>query len=204
ALDPGYTFARLAFAVCLQDQARFQEAVEQLESARAADPLALHVHAVLGRVFVNARSPERAIPVLLEAMEIAPELDLVHQQLGHAYLQTGESGKAIRAFETAAQLSGVRDSAHLSYAYAAIGEHAESRRLLDTVLHVGEHHNVLSFHVAMVYAALGQPDDAFHWLDRGYNERASFMDGVMVTPAFDPLHNDPRWGSLLRKMNLVP
>ena len=202
ALDPGYTFARLAFAVCLQDQARFQEAVEQLQAARAADPLALHVNAVLGRVFVNARSPERAIPVLLEAMEIAPELDLVHQQLGHAYLQTGESGKAIHAFETAAQLSGVRDSAHLSYAYAAIGEHGQAQHLLDSVLHHGEHHNVLPFHVAMVYAALGQHDDAFHWLERGYNERASFMDGVKVTPAFDRLHADARWRSLVKKMNL--
>jgi tetratricopeptide (TPR) repeat protein len=78
ALDPGYTFARLAFAICLQDQARFQEAVEQLETAHSADPLALHVNAVLGRVYVNARKPQRAIPVLLEALELTPELDLVH------------------------------------------------------------------------------------------------------------------------------
>ena len=133
-------------------------------------------------VYVNARKPERAIPVLLEALELAPELDLVHQQLGHAYLQSGQSDQAIRAFEAAAKLSGVRDSAHLAYAYAAAGERDQARRMLDLRLRPGEHHNVLPFHVVMVYAALGEPDAAFNWLGRGYAERASFMDGVKRCP----------------------
>jgi hypothetical protein len=44
--------------------------------------------------------------------------------------------------------------------------------------------------------------EAFRWLERGFLERAAFMDGVKVTPAFDALHGDPRWGSLLRRMGL--
>ena len=203
-LEPGYTFARIAFAICLQDQARFQEAIDELEIARAADPLALHVSAVLGRVYVNARNPDRAIPVLLEALELAPELDLVHQQLGHAYLQTGSTEEAIRAFQRAAELSGVRDAAHLAYAYAVTGSHTQAQTIVEALLHPREHHNILPFHVAMVYAGLGDNDEAFEWLDRGYAERASFMDGVKITPAFDALHDDARWAALLRKMNLSP
>jgi hypothetical protein len=41
-------------------------------------------------------------------------------------------------------------------------------------------------------------------LERGYRERGSFMDGVRVTPAFVPLHGDPRWGPLMRRMRLEP
>lgn len=100
-------------------------------------------------------------------------------------------------------MSGVRDSAQLAYAYAAIGDHDQARRLLDVLLQPGEHHNVLPFHVAMIYAALGETNAAFNWLERGYAERASFMDGVKITPAFDSPHGDPRWQELLKKMNLA-
>ncbi len=62
--------------------------------------------------------------------------------------------------------------------------------------------NVPSFHVAMAYAGLGDADAAFRWLERGYEERGSFMDGVGITAAFAPLHDDPRWPRLLRRMGL--
>ena len=55
----------------------------------------------------------------------------------------------------------------------------------------------------MAYSGLGQVDEAFRWLDRGYDERASFMVGVGVAAAFSPLHHDPRWGRLLAKMGLI-
>ena len=204
ALDPGYTFARLALAICLQDQGRFAEAVEQLETARAADPLAPHISAVLGRVYVNARQPDRAIPALREALELGPELDLVHQQLGHAYLQQGMGAEAITSFGRAAELSGVRDSAHLAYAYAVTGARSDAERIVQALLDPAQHRDVLPFHLAMAYAGLGDVDAAFRWLERGYDERASFMDGVRVTPAFDALHPDPRWGRLLSRMGLSP
>jgi len=55
----------------------------------------------------------------------------------------------------------------------------------------------------MAYAGLGDADEALRWLEVGYTERASFMDGIKVTPAFDPLHGDPRWTALLRRMRLA-
>ncbi len=204
ALDPGYTFARLAFAICLQDQERFAEAIEQLETARAADPLALHVGAVLGRVYVNARQPDRAIPVLQQTLELGPELDLVHQQLGHAYLQKGMFQEALTALRRAAELTGERDSAHLAYALAVMGARSEAEQIVQALLDPAAHRDVLPFHLAMVYAGLGDVDAAFEWLERGYEERASFMDGVKVTPAFDALRSDPRWERLLRNMGLAP
>lgn len=56
----------------------------------------------------------------------------------------------------------------------------------------------------MAYTGLGDADAAFAWLERGYTERGSFMDGLAVTPAFAPLHGDPRWRPLLRRMRLEP
>ncbi len=200
ALDPGYTFARVPLAICLQDQGRFEEAVAELETARTLDPLAAVASQVLGRVYVNARQPDRAIRALGDALELNPQLDLSYQQLGHAYLQKGMATEAIDAFRRAAELSGARDSAHLGYAHAVLGERRVATRILRTLLASAATRYIPPFHVAMAYAGLGDVDAAFRWLERGYAERASFMDGVAVTPAFDALHEDPRWRRLIGRM----
>jgi len=204
SLDPRYTFARLAFAICLQDQGRFEEAIDELETARVGDPLAPHVNAVLGRVYVNAGQPDRAIDALAEALKLAPDLDLVYQQLGHAYLQKGLQEEAITALRHAAELSGGRDSAHLAYAYAVTGRRTDAERIVEALLDPTKRPDPPPFHVAMALVGLGQSDAAFQWLERGYFEHASFMDGIKVTPAFVTLHGDPRWTSLLRRMRLEP
>ena len=201
-LDPSYTFARVALGICLQDQARFDEAVAELAAAREADPLSPHVYAVLGRVHVNARQPDEAITCLREAMALGPDLDLVHQQLGHAYLQRGLGDEAIAAFARAAELSGVRDTAHLAYAHAVTGARTRAESMMHSLIDSQAYRHVLPFHLAMAYSGLGDVDAAFEWLDLGYEERSSFMDGVKVTPAFEPLHGDARWVRLLGRMVL--
>ena len=201
-LDPGYTFARLPFAICLASRERFGEALAQLDTARAADPLAPVIPNVRGRVLLSAGQPDSAIRSLREALSLNPQLDLAWQQLGHAYLQKGMHDEAISALRRAATLSGARDSAHLAYAYAVVGRPDEARRVLGTLVGSPERATVLSAHLAMAYAALGEIDEAFRWLDRGYQERGSFMAGVNVTSAYTPLHGDPRWRALLVRMGL--
>ena len=204
ALDPADVHARVLFAIPLQDQGRVDEALVQLDTARSIDPLSPLVGVVLGRVFVNARRPAEAIRPLREALALSPDLDLAYQQLGHAYLQMGNRAEAIAAFQRAAALSGIRDSAHLAYAYAVVGQRAEAERIVRTLVESSARRYVPPFHIAIAYAGLGETDAAFAWLERGYTERGSFMDGIEVTPALLPLHQDPRWRPLIRRMHLAP
>jgi serine/threonine-protein kinase len=202
AQDPGYPFARMTYAVCLSMRERYDEAIAQLDTARQLDPLRFGIGALLGRVYVTARRPDEAIAVLTKTLDINPQADLVWQQLGEAYLLKGRSADAIAAFRKAALLSGVRDSAQLAYALAVTGDRAAAERIVRDIVASSSTRYVPPFHVAMAYSGLGQVDEAFRWLDRGYDERASFMVGVKVTAAFAPLHGDPRWGRLLAKMGL--
>jgi hypothetical protein len=109
--------------------------------------------------------------------------------------------EAIEAFRRAAALSGVRDSAHLAYAYAVAGHRADGKRVIETLVASDRSRYLPPFHIALAYAGLGDKDAAFRWLERAYNEHASFMDGVKVTPGFDVLHSDPRFASLLERMH---
>lgn len=193
--------ARFLFAICLSHLGRTDEALAHLESARRNDPLSAYVRAIQGRVHVNARQPDAAISVLMSAMELSPDLDLVHQQLGHAYLQKQMYDAAVSAFRRATSLSEPRNVMHLCYACAVAGRRDEAVELMRRIGDPEPH--AMAFHMAMACTGLGHFDDAFAWLERGYEERATFMDGLMVTPAFEPLHADSRWTALLKKMRLA-
>jgi tetratricopeptide (TPR) repeat protein len=202
ALDAASPAAHFLFAVCLQNQGRFDEAIAELHTARTLDPLSSQVGSLLGRVYVNARRPDDAIDSLRHVLEVNPESDVAYQQLGHAYLQKGMHREAIAALRQAAGLSGARDALHLAYAYAVTGAETEARRILAELVDGPRVADFLPFHIAMAYAGLADIDRAFEWLERGYADKAAFMDGVKITPAFDPLHSDSRWGDLLRRMGL--
>ena len=201
-LDPANPTTRYRFALCLQGQGRFDEALSELRQALATDPLDGGSRNVMGRVLINARQPERAIPYLLDAIKFGQRLDLSYQNLGHAYLMMGKHPEAIDALRRAAELSGVRDSAHLAYAYATVGQRSSAERIVRDLIESGRLRDLPPFHIAMAYAGLGEVDEAFRWLERGFEQRGSFMDGVKVTPAFEPLHGDPRWARLLQRMGL--
>ena len=54
---------------------------------------------------------------------------------------------------------------------------------------------------AWVYAALGNKNEAFKWLDRTYKEDRSRLRVLRSDLVFDPLRSDPRFQDLLRRMN---
>ena len=202
ALDPAFTSARLWRGISLLDRRRFDEAAAVLEQARAADPLSVAVHMTLGRLHVSAGRPDQAIPFLRGALELNPGLSLAHQQLGHAYLQKRLVAEARTAFERAAELGGVRDSAQLAYAYAVTGRRGDAQSIVRTLLASAEQRYLPPFGLAVAYVGLGDPDAAFRWLERGHAERAAYMDAIAITPALAPLHGDPRWARLVERMGL--
>ena len=139
AQDPGYSFARMAFAVCIATRGRIDEAIAQLDTARRYDPLRFGIGALLGRVYVSAGRADDAIAALTHALDLNPQADLAWQQLGEAYLLKGRSADAIAAFRRAAELSGVRDSAQLAYAYAVTGDRASAERIVRDIVASSRH-----------------------------------------------------------------
>lgn len=55
---------------------------------------------------------------------------------------------------------------------------------------------------AIVYEGLGDKDEAFQWLERGYQDRAYEMNYLKVDPLLDSLRSDPRFADLVRRVGL--
>jgi hypothetical protein len=60
------------------------------------------------------------------------------------------------------------------------------------------------FGIAQLDARVGDKDKALRELQRYYDQREALGTLVNVDPAFDSLHSDPRFASLVLRMGLTP
>jgi hypothetical protein len=54
----------------------------------------------------------------------------------------------------------------------------------------------------MIHGMNGNNDQAFEWLNRAIDQREVALVSIMVDPSFAGLRDDPRWETLLARMNL--
>ena len=63
-------------------------------------------------------------------------------------------------------------------------------------------HHRIGF-IAYDYAALGDKDQTFAWLEKAYSEKAGSLGYIKVMKAMDSLRSDPRYIDLLKRMGLA-
>ena len=91
--------------------------------------------------------------------------------------------------------------AGLGYAHALAGRKIEALKVLAELKELSKQSYVPSLELAIVYAGLGDKDQAFAWLEKASQERYFRVLYLKVDPRFDSLRSDPRFQSLLRRLN---
>ena len=64
------------------------------------------------------------------------------------------------------------------------------------------HSYVDVYFIAMTYAGVGDKDQVFRWLEKGYEERSNQMVWLAADPWWYQPHSDPRYRDLLRRIGL--
>jgi TolB-like protein/Tfp pilus assembly protein PilF len=204
-LNSRYATVHHWYAFCLIARRRVDEAIQQAKLALELDPLSISINRDLALIFLYARQPDRAIEQYEKTIELDPTFALAHQGLGRAYLQRGMHQEAIRHLRHAAQLSGdrVATTSALAHAHAIAGDVAEARTILERLLERSTRAYVPPSSIAVIQVGLGDYEKALTWLDKGYAEGDEGLMMVNIHPFFEPLHPDPRFQNLLRRMNLA-
>jgi len=201
-LNPGYATAHHWYAWHLSLLGRFDEAITEMKKAENLDPLSLIINADLAELLGLAHYYDDSIRQSLKTIEMDPNFALAHNQLAQAYLQKHMYAEAVAELQKAVGLS--KDSptciANLARAYVASGKRGEAVKLLDDLKRRSSTGYSNASEIAMIYASLGDPDQAMHWLEKGFEER--FNPGVLLRPGFDPLRSDPRFEDLRRRIGL--
>jgi Flp pilus assembly protein TadD len=93
--------------------------------------------------------------------------------------------------------------AQLGQAYGRVGRTREAREVLGRLEELSRQRYVSPYHMAYVYAGVGEDNRAMDWLERAYEERAGGVYGIKGSFLFSSLREHPRFKALLRKMNLA-
>lgn len=201
-LSPGYATAHHWYGWHLALVGQNQEAIAEMKRAASLDPLSLIINADLAELLVISRAYDEAIEQSRKTIEMDSNFALAHNQLGQAYLGKQMYPEGVAELQTAVRLSGGSPicTANLARAYVLSGKKNDALKLLNDLIARSQpgHSNVAE--IAMIYASLGDVDQAMKWLEKGYEER--FNPGVLVRPGFDSLRSDPRFQELLHRIGL--
>jgi len=206
-LNPSYANAHHWLSHCLVALGRMNESLAETNRALIFDPLDLSIQVHLGWHHYFAREYDQAIAPIRKALEsdtnsrrsrVGP-----HAILGAVYEQKGMYDEAIANFRDAVGQSGGIPVyiAQLAHAQATSGNKAEALRLLEE-LKRPKHKYVPAEEIAAVYAALGQKETAFQWLEQAYQIRSASLINLKVDPRFDSLRSDQRFSDLVRRIGL--
>jgi TolB-like protein/DNA-binding winged helix-turn-helix (wHTH) protein/tetratricopeptide (TPR) repeat protein len=206
-LKPDYGHAQHNYSHYLMVRSRVEESLAASLRALELDPLDLTLNAHLGWHFLYARQYDRAAEQLLKTIELDPSFVNSYFFLGMVYEQKGMNEAAVREFSKAVAIAGEGRrpamEAALGHAYAVAGKRTEAERLLDGLKAAANRRYISPYSIAVLYAGLGDKEQAFAWLNRAYEQRDNWLIYLNVDPRLDALRSDARFADLLRRIGLA-
>lgn len=198
-LNPGNVVALYQYGFFLSLTGNFPEAISLVQRAVESDPLSAIAWYRAGRVYYHARQYDKAAEQFRRILELNPDDQLGLYGLGLVYAAQGRFEEAMRNLRKESLQRGF----DLAGVYAAAGQVQEARRRLAEALRRQQRQAsyLRPGWVAEVYVSLGEKDEAFRWLERGFAERDTWLALLRVWPPFDPLRSDPRFKDLLKRLN---
>ena len=198
ALSPGN-----AEAICSQGDlfatlGRLPEAIATLSRATELDPLSVQAWWRLAWYHLGAGHVEEAREIARRTLELFPEHSHAARTLGFALLLETRLDEAQAAFQRSS-------SEPFREMGTALVEHArgharESQQALEHIIATSGKES--TYQIAEVYAFRGQRERAFEWLERSLALQDAGMRYLKHDPLLRPLRADPRYVTLLKKMNL--
>jgi serine/threonine-protein kinase len=204
-LDPRYSATHHWYAMsCLVPQGRLDEALAEITLAQSLDPVSSIIARDLAMVHSYRRDFDLALEQCDHAIELNPHFSPAWWGLGFIQEQREDFDEAAAAFERAITLSpeSPRMQAALGRLLALSGKRKQALKVLHSIAAMAEKRYVAAFEFVLLHFALGQPGEAFGWLERACRDRTYDVLTLSVDPRFDPWRKEPRFVALLSQMGL--
>ncbi len=200
-LNPNLSEAHRKYADYLRIIARHEEAVADAKRSRDLDPLGLYTNIFVSDVLLTARRYDEAIVEAKKTLELDKNYIFAYNLLGFTYAAKGMYREAIAAYEESNRLgdTSISMQIYLGAAYAQAGESEKAQAILKRLETSKEY--VSPGELTVLYIGLGEREKAFVSLEKAYAAHDLQLQYLKADPAFDPLHDDPRFQDLLRRMN---
>jgi len=198
-LDPNSAPAHFFLSLLPLFRGELQEGLRLVLEAEKLDPVSpITIYVATAAYLANDRIDD-AINEGQRTLLLDPNYFYLDSNLAAAYRDKGNFREAI-ALYTKAQEATNLPSSGLAITYTRMGRQVEARNILAQLLQAREKRYVSAPVIAAVYVALGDKEEAFRWLDRGFAEHSGILQWIAFLPEFRPLHSDARFPHLLRRI----
>jgi len=207
ALNPNDADAHEQIGWLLDAFGRLDEGWKEAEIAQQLDPNHDHLEPALD----NRREYDQIIQHITPMLDADPDNGVLHYQLYEGYVGKGMYKEAVQQLEQAFVLFGFQElAAKVRQAFAASGYKGAMRAYAEGMEHLHVAKELFApINLAEAYTAADDKDRAFYWLEQGYKNRGRSHGGISMVflnrdPGLEPLHSDPRYKDLLRRVGLPP
>lgn len=192
--------AHAQYSWLLQTTGRTDEQLAHMKRSQDLDPLNALCYVWLGQMYGALGRWHEAGAQARKALSLDPQFPDALALLGETYAATGKYEDAIALQEKASRLDPVLSRYSLGRTLARAGRTGEARRIAAELRKTPGAWP--AYGLAMIYAALGEREEAFHWLEVVCASRHVFAPWISTAGDFDALSNDPRMTELLARYNL--
>ena len=204
-LDPYLISAHQRYGSYLTFMGHYEEALRHYETALEIDPFSLQINMNLATTYYLRDEYDRAVNHLNRTMELEPNYMPTHFVLGCVYIQQKRWEEAIREFQFIYKLD---EEAYLAmgfmgYAHALAGQRAEAETLLNVLQEISGRKYVSPYAMLMIHLVLGPEERVFELLEQLYHEHNDWLVWLKVSPELRPLHEDPRFKNLLKRVGFI-
>ncbi|NAS13585.1 helix-turn-helix domain-containing protein [Poritiphilus flavus] len=199
-LNPNLPYNHYHYSWYLILLGKWEEALREHQLAKQLDPLAPLIISDMGLLHHWMGNHEQAIELTKEALEIDKDFASAWSTLGDIYITQGKHEEGIKAIQRSVEINPAGKH-NLGVAYAKVGEKEKALEIA-VELKQGEISTREAFGLTVIYAHLGDFDEAFKWLSR--KPMDVFAPWLRVWPGPEAFRQDPRFQQFLKDLSLPP
>jgi len=179
--------------------------VEEAELALRSDPFSLMKNNQLGEALLAAHRVDEAEKQLLKTLELDPNWRTPLRNLSFVYIASGNYQKCYELADRIRREVNQPGKGITLYIFslALLGKKEEARHWLEQLLRREEDpHVTLQGDLGICYAALGDMDKTFYYLNAAYEKHVGTIFFGIRYPLSEFLKKDERFWQVLEKMDL--
>jgi len=205
-LNPSYAGAYLTKSVLLAVHEKYDEAIETMKKSIQLDPFYAPGLFAYASLLLFADRIKECMEQLDILFKISPDFTDAILLKGFVHQLKGEYKKAMDLFLEIQAIPGyeIMGEGYLGGLYKKMNQPAKSEALLEKLL--GSEKTAPNmkapFAIAQIYAALGKPEEMFHFLNKSVDNKDISVVYILGNSSFRKYRSDPRFSNLIKKIGL--
>ena len=204
-LDPNNSAAHFRYGqIYLVPVGRIDEGIAEIKRGLELEPLDINMGSTLGWTYLAAGRNDEAFEQSKKTFDLEPNHPIGRWMLSQTYIVMGRYQDALALDEQWLQTDPTNQFAlrDAGIAYAKAGRRDKAEEMIDRYRELAKTQYVPTCRIATIYVALDEKAKAFEELNRSFEVRDWELYRLNADTYWLPLHGDPRFEELVKRLNL--